>query len=189
MDLLSYPWLWVPCVYLWLPSQCCCFRVHKAQSTAKLPQNLIANPVCLGKKPALVVEREVGSFARQRSVGAHRAPNSLLRPRFIPFLSFLSFFSYLLIYIFVYEGPGLLSQSSTTEPHPQPKTLISETQFSDTFYLFALWYGFPWIVRKTHKLYSLLSSCSYCSKFLNACVAKRSRTDSLRLLWRRIPIL
>lgn len=122
----------------------------------------------------------------KRSVDAHRAPNTLLRPRFIPFLSF---FSYLLIYIFVYEGPGLLSQSSTTEPHPQPKTLISETQFSDTFYLFALWYGFPWIVRKTHKLYSLLSSCSYCSMFLNACVAKRSRTDSLRLLWRRIPIL
>lgn len=29
----------------------------------------------------------------------------------------------------------MLSQSSTTEPHPQPKTLISETQFSDTFYL------------------------------------------------------
>lgn len=73
----------------------------------------------------------------KRSVGAHRAPNILLRPRFIPFLSFLSFFSYLLIYIFVYAAPGMPSQSSTTEPHPQPKTLISETQFSNIFYLFA----------------------------------------------------
>lgn len=182
--MLSYLWLWVPCVYPWLPSHGCFFRVQ-AQSTVKLPQNLIARP---GKETSSgCLKRSRQLCQAKRSLGAHRAPNILLRPRSIPFLSFLS---YSLIYIFVYEEP----RCAKPELYHRTTSPTWDLEFWDMvfwhfLFICFLWYGFPWIVRKTHTLDSLLSSFLYCSKFLNACVAKTSRTDALRPLWRRMPIL
>lgn len=74
----------------------------------------------------------------KRSVDAHRAPNTLLRPRFIPFLSF---FSYLLIYIFVYEGP----RSAKPELYHRTTSPTQDLDFWDTvfrhflFVCFVVW--------------------------------------------------